>query len=311
MILKLAGVTFATDRNPELKNLRPSGSVTFEAEPDNEYDSNAVKVIYKDQHIGYVPASKVAQETALKTGTARIVDYAYWDTDIKWNNKHIGQFQAMTFTIGETEVDNGRILGGSYVRATSFLSYFNPSGSFEGILKWAFKQGKTYEAYEEALNEAAENGTLMHDEIEQYFRNGMRIEERKHMPEGWDNFCERYEPEFVWGEERFYDNDLMVTGQPDFAGYINYKGKRQVVLLDWKSSKRPSKKHELQISLYAMNSKVDDQDIEAAMVVAFGADTLQGYSVRYIDREQIESNYQACKHIKSAMECIGVKINEW
>ena len=96
MILKLVGVTFATDHNPELKQLRPSGSVSFEAEPDNEYDANAVKVMYKDQHIGYVPKSELAQKTALDAGTARIVDYAYWDSDIKWNEKHIGQFQSMT-----------------------------------------------------------------------------------------------------------------------------------------------------------------------------------------------------------------------
>ena len=49
MILKLVGVTFATDKNPELKQLRPSGSVSFEAEPDNETDPNAVKVMYKGQ----------------------------------------------------------------------------------------------------------------------------------------------------------------------------------------------------------------------------------------------------------------------
>ena len=309
MLLKLAGVTFATDRNPELKQLRPSGAVTFEAEPDNEHDENAVKVLYQGNHIGYVPKSEVAQKECLSHGTGRIVDYAYYDSDIRFNQKHIGQFQAMTFEVGDVEIDNGRIIGGNYVRATKFLSFFNPSGSFEGIIRWAFNQGDTYEKYEEALNEAAENGTLMHDAIESYLRKEDYNEE--HLPEGWDNFVKNFEPEFVWGEERFYDNDLMVTGQPDFAGYIVHKGQRKRVLLDWKSSKRPSLKHAMQISLYSMNSQVDDENIEGAMVVAFGGDTKQGFSTKWISREQIESNYMACKHIKSAMECVGVYINEY
>jgi hypothetical protein len=103
----------------------------------------------------------------------------------------------------------------------------------------------------------------------------------------------------------------MVTGQPDFAGYIEYKGKRVPCLLDWKSSRKPSKKHEMQISIYAMNSKVDDQDIEGAMVVAFGADNKQGFATKWVTREQIESNYQGCLHIKKAMECVGCYISNY
>ncbi len=311
MILKLVGVTFATQREPKLKELKPSGVVKFEAEPDNEYDSNAVKVLYKGNHIGYVPKSEYAQSAALEAGTAKILDYAYYHSELKWNTDHIGQFQSMTYEIDTPFRDDGRILGGRYVRCTTFLKYFDTSGGAEGLIRWAFSQGTTYDQYEEALNECAENGTLMHDEIEQYFKNGMRIEERKHMPEGWDNWCEKYEPEFVYGEERFYDNNLMVTGQPDFVGYITYKGKRVRAVVDWKSSKRPSLKHKIQTSIYAKNCFIDEQPIECAMVVAFGADTLQGYSIGYVDQEQIESNYLAMTHIRKAMECVGIIADEY
>jgi len=309
MILKLAGVTFATDRNPELKQLQPSGVVSFESEPDNDHDPNAVKVMYKGNHIGYVPKSEIAQKAALEYGTAKIIDYAYWDSDIKWNENHIGQFQAMTFEIGEVEIDKGRIIGGRYLRCTQFLKYFDPYGSSEGLIRWAFSQGDTFEAYEEALNQAAENGTIMHEAIENQFVG--KDVGAEYLPSGWDNFLDKYEPEFVWGEERFYDNDLMVTGQPDFAGYITYKGKSVPCLLDWKSSRKPSKKHEMQISIYAMNSKVYDEDIEGAMVVAFGADNKQGFATKWVTREQIESNYQACLHIKKAMECVGCYISNY
>ena len=311
MLLKLVGVTFATDHNPELKQLRPSGSVSFEAEPDNEYDPHAVKVMYKDQHIGYVPKSEIAQKTALEAGTARIVDYAYYDSDIKWNESHIGQFQSMTFEIGDVEMDNGRIIGGRYLRCTKFLKYFDPYGGGDGLIRWAFSQGTTFEEYEEALNTCAEDGTLMHDAIENYFRTGEFTEGRKYLPEGWKNFVEKYEPEFIYGEERFYDNNLMITGQPDFVGYITWKGQRIRAVVDWKSSKKPSMKHKIQASIYSMNCAIDEQPIEGALVVAFGADTKQGFSVGFVSREQIESNYQAMEHIKKAMECVNVYVDEY
>lgn len=310
MLLKLVGVTFATNNNPELKKLRPSGVVSFEAEPDNEYDPKAVKVMYKGDHIGYVPKSELAQETALQAGTAKIIDYAYFDPDIKWNENHIGQFQSMTYDIEEQIDENSnRIIGGRYVRCTTFLKYFDTAGGAEGLIRWAFNQGDTFEKYEEALNECAENGTLMHDAIEQFFDPDTYRSDL--LPDGWDNFVEKYNPEWVYGEERFYDNKLMVTGQPDFVGYITYKGRRVRAVVDWKSSKRPSLKHKIQASIYSMNASLDEQPIEVAMVVAFGALTKQGFSVAVVEREQIESNYLAMEYLSKAMECVGVKADEY
>ncbi len=135
MILKLVGVTFATQREPKLKELKPSGVVKFEAEPDNEYDSNAVKVLYKGNHIGYVPKSEYAQSAALEAGTAKILDYAYYHSELKWNTDHIGQFQSMTYEIDTPFRDDGRILGGRYVRCTTFLKYFDTSGGAEGLIR--------------------------------------------------------------------------------------------------------------------------------------------------------------------------------
>lgn len=82
-------------------------------------------------------------------------------------------------------------------------------------------------------------------------------------------------------------------------------------VVDWKSSKRPSLKHKIQTSIYAKNCFIDEQPIECAMVVAFGADTLQGYSIGYVDQEQIESNYLAMTHIRKAMECVGIIADEY
>jgi len=115
----------------------------------------------------------------------------------------------------------------------------------------------------------------------------------------------------IYGEEMFYDKKLMVTGQPDFVGYINWKGRRVRAVVDWKSSKRPSLKHKIQASIYAMNASLDEQPIEVAMVVAFGASTKQGFSVAVVERDQIESNYLAMEYLSKAMECVGVKADEY
>ena len=322
MNIQLAGVTFCTDRNPKLKKLRPCGFVSFEEETDEKvlaHDKNAVRVIYKDDHIGYVPKSPIVQAMCLEKETAQITSYAYFDNAIKWNEKHIGVFQSLTMTLDETQVeDNGRIIGGRYIRCTTFLKAFDPylSGA-DGLIKWAFDKSDdgTFEGYKEALNKAAQDGTDMHTAIETwctfYTSEETTDDMVSNLPRGWVNFVKKYNPEAVWMEERFYDNEIMITGQPDFAGYIDYKGNRIPCILDWKSSKRPSKKHEMQISIYAMNSKIDGENPMGAMVVAFGADNKQGYSVKFLSREDIESNYLASKHIKKAMDCVGVYIKEY
>ena len=316
---KLAGSTFATDRNPKLKQLRPAGSVSFEKETDPkvlEIDEGAVRILYKGDHIGYVPKSPIAQEAALAAGVGKIVDYCYWDSDLKFNDRHIGQWQGLTYSLEEVQLDNGRIIGGKYLRVTQFISFMNFYLSSDGLIKWAYDQGSTYDQYREALEKCSTDGTRMHSDIEKYFNGEMIIrglgspEEVTRLPQGWDNFTDKFKPEVEWQETRYYDNELMVTGMPDFAGTIEHNGVRKRVIIDWKSSKRPSKKHEVQASLYAHCNKVDNQDVEGALVVAFGSDNKQGYATKWISREQIESNYEACRHIKKSMDCVGVYIPE-
>ena len=48
MIIKVAGISFRTKEQPELKKATPSGRVTFVPEPDNQYDSNAVKIMWNE-----------------------------------------------------------------------------------------------------------------------------------------------------------------------------------------------------------------------------------------------------------------------
>lgn len=304
---QVAGITFARDRSPSIRSLRPVGGVSFEAEPDNAYDSGAVRVMYKGEHIGYVPKGPL-QRDCLEVGAGVVSEYLYkGDVDAYppkgWNSEHNGQLQAVTISLPEQQADNGRVIGGQYIRVTSFLSYFDPYGGGDGLIKWAFDQADTYEGYREALNKTAEDGTAMHDAIEQYFTDGTRSDL---LPAGFDAFLKKYEPEPESMEVRFYDNELMVTGQYDFLGTVKINGVRVKAIVDWKSSKKVSMKHKIQASVYAKNMGAD-----AGLVVAFGAENKQRYSAGCVTLDKIESNYMAMRHVKAAMDAVGVWVKEY
>lgn len=52
----VAGVQFAS---PDLSKIRAGDSISFQTEPDNANDKNAIKIICKDQRIGYVHKGKL------------------------------------------------------------------------------------------------------------------------------------------------------------------------------------------------------------------------------------------------------------
>ena len=318
---QVAGITFALDRMPELKQSRPTGAVYFIAEPDNEYDANAVKIQLADGvQIGYVPKGAY-QSLAKEIGEGVIVEYKYHDKSKGCNDEHTGNLKSITVGI-EADDEFGDIIGARMLRCTSFLSYFDCYGGGDGLIRWAFNQGNTFDEYQKALEEVTQAGTDMHDEIEQFFS----IEESdtykdefgnlevpkvmgkfEHLPEGFINFYNKFKPEVDWMEERFRDTKLLVTGQPDWVGDITYKGRRVRAVVDWKSSKQPSMKHKLQASIYACNINPAP---EVAVIVAFGADNKQGYSVSVLEAEQIKQNYIGCQYIRKAMDTIGVWIDE-
>jgi hypothetical protein len=318
----IAGLTFLRDRSPEIGKLRPVGAVAFEAEPDNAHDPGAVKVLYRGEHVGYVPRGDF-QAIALKRGIASILEYIYLGDKEKyppkgWNSDNDGILQCIK--VGwDQEEEGGRVIGGKYLRVTTFLKFFDPYCGGDGLIKWAFKQAvegyrkeddldwkKLYDGYRAALNKTAEAGTEMHDNIERYLDTG----ERGELPEGWDAFEKKYEPEMLSAEIRFYDNKLMVSGQYDFLGYITIKGARVLALLDWKSSKKPSIKHRLQVSIYAYNVRWQGERPACAMVVAFGADNNQRYSASTVTLEQIESNYMGMRHVRAAMDACNVWVSD-
>lgn len=292
----VAGITFAKDFD-KIGDWRPEGEpVVFRNEPDNPADPNAIAVIVKGCHVGYVPKGERQQDVVHSIlGESVVCSYGYTeDGGDTWNDEHKGRLQSIKVAI--LIPDNLK----SYQRVTSFLKYFDASGGSDSLIRWAFSQGSTYDEYTEALNETSINGTAMHDAIEQYLRDGT---ESQHLPEGWSNFVEKYKPEPLVMEKRFFDNQLGVTGQYDFHGSIEWKGERIPVIIDWKSSKAPRLSHKLQASIYARN--VDC--VDGAMVVAFGAQNKQRFSGSFITPEQIDQYYGAMVKLSEIVKTLNIK----
>ena len=318
MEIKITGIQAAGKRNfKTFSELRPTGVVRLIPEPDNEYDKYAVRVDYRDTQIGYLPAQK-SGETGKYIGsdiqkhvvennitTAMIKKYCYVDGD-DFNNEHRGLLGSVTLSVDVEDMSSGgRAFGARYQRVTSFISYFDPYGGGDGLINWAFDNGNTFEEYKEALNKTAEDGAAMHDAIESCLKG--EVYDKDLMPKGWDAFVKKYEPDLCYAEQRFFDNTLMVTGQPDFVGYIN----GELAVVDWKSSKKPSIKHALQVSIYAKNAQWNGEEPSAAYVVAFGAENKQGFSVTRIDKEKIESNYIGMRLLRQCMDACGVWISKY
>lgn len=306
----------AKKNNVQFSTLRPAGAVELRRDESNPYDPYAIEVWFGDVKLGFVPGCKVngeyvgsdLQKTIIRSGitTAAVERYAYKDGD-NFNEEHKGLLGSVTLNLEIPENESGRVVGGNYLRCTQFISYFSPYGGGDGLIKWAYEQADTYEGYRKALNSTAERGTAMHTAIESYLRGEYSQEVLEALPYGWDNFVAKYDIDPCYMEKRFYDNTLMVTGQPDFVGFCNKK----LMVLDWKSAPKPSMKHELQLAIYAKNAHWDGQNVEEAMVVCFGSDNKQGFATRTIKRDKIERIYSGMVLLKQVMDLCGVYVREY
>jgi hypothetical protein len=317
MICKITGIQAEAKKNFEtFSKLRPVGAVSLVHDAENEYDPYCIRVIYETDDslvcLGYIPAEKrdgkyVGSELQKhiienKITIAAIDSYAYIDDGGVWNEGHRGHLQAVTINIDAIrENDSGRAIGAKYMRVTNFISYFDAYGGGDELIKWAFEQSDSYDGYIEALNKTAEDGTALHDLIERHLR-GEKVE----LPDNVKAFFEKYEVDPCYMEERFYDNTLGVTGQPDFVGFVN----GELAVVDWKSSKKPSTKHVIQAAIYAKNAQWDGIKPEATYIVAFGSDNKQGFSVKRTKRSKNEEIYGGMQHLKKCMELCGVWVPE-
>ncbi len=308
MIFSITGIEAQAKKNFEtFKTLRPVGAVTLKHEPDNLYDPFCIGVWYGDIMLGYIPALKEVgeyvgselQRRILEDGitTAQISGYGYLDGKEDWNDEHRGRLGSVRLTVREIEDTCSPVIGGDYMRVTEFIGYLNPYGKSDGLIKWAYSQGNTFDDYEKALSLTAEAGTAMHTAIHEDLAGRASTG----LPAGWAKFREKYELDTVRQEERFYDSTLMVTGQPDWVGLCDGK----LMVLDWKSGKKPSLKHKLQLAIYAKNSQFDGKECEGAMVVCFGAENKQGFATSSMTKEQIDTTYEAMRWLRKVVDAVA------
>ena len=112
-----AGITF---RGEAVHNLRPKGKVVFEAEPENEHDKKAIRIMWEGNNIGYVPAVGSVQKTVLgllakgEDINAFVLKYSYATkegTKLNFNDNHEGVLSSVTIsldikkTCGEKGID--------------------------------------------------------------------------------------------------------------------------------------------------------------------------------------------------------------
>ena len=322
-VFNCVGIDAIGSANEDIfKNLRPSGTIRFEHDLENEYDPFCVKVIYEDEVIGFVPGKKVGREYVGSYLQKYIIDnnithamvdnYSYYDSDTDtWNDEHKGILKHVRVVIpedNESGFSSGSVIGGRYVRVTTFIKFFDyfAASKENHLLKWAYGIADNYDDYEVQMEKICNDGTDMHKSIER----ALETRNMDNVPKGFINWHKKYEPEIVNMEVRVRNNELMVSGQYDLLAYVNYKGRRVLAIVDWKSSRAVRESHKFQVGIYASSVEYEGDKPEVAMVVAMGSDAKQGYSCTIIDREKIDNYYYAAKLLRKLIDTLGVYISE-
>ena len=290
---QVAGITFRIKENPSISEIRPKGEVTLVADPENKFDKKAIKVMYEGIHIGFIPKGEVQEAVleefkAQRAVIAKIETFRCMDTSKgqeTWTDGE-GSLQSITLQI---DLHTGYMCEGKqYKSITKLLSYLNPSGNFDGLIRWMFQFG-SYDEYESKLSELADKGTELHKSIEDMFLG------KKTNSEAIQNFRDKYSPEVISMEEQLFDDELGIAGTYD--ALFNIDGKK--ILIDWKSSKKVQLKHKIQVSFYSKLAKADE-----AWVVCFGGKTKQGYSLSKVSQNEIQDYYKVVEHLKYVVDIL-------
>jgi hypothetical protein len=292
--------------------MRPEGIVTFEHDPTNEYDPNAIKVLYGNVWIGFVKADSYAQEFLKdhpNITEGNVTGYCYAEgkgNDLTFNNDHKGRLSSVGFEIvsGEDNIvmdeDNNYLINEKrYMRLSNVIKHFDPEPDSPGLDRWKIDH-EDYEAYRKDLNDRARAGTAMHHAIESYIKTGQTD---ILIPDGFWNFVKKHEVEFLTTETLMWNDETGIAGTGD-AGASVMDGPKKArvqkkVWIDWKSSKKPTKKHGIQNSWYTV-----EQGYDEAWVVAFGAETKQGYSLMKIPNEKAKRLHALVGLIKQGIELL-------
>lgn len=281
----VAGITFRLKDTPELARMRPFGPVTVAPEPDNKFDPKALKVLWGQVHLGYVPKGPYQDQihALLAAGSAFSCEVAScgWREDGEWNNEGVGDLSAITLSLS-TDGEQSWFLkdGEAFIRITSLLHNYSQGGR-DNLDKWMCKFG-SYEAYSAEMNRLAALGTAMHAAVESFFSKGKA---GPGMPAGFHDWLateKGLKPLSM--EERVWDTLIGVCGQYDLFAETE-QGR---IVYDWKSAKVIRFQHRLQACFYGKHKGAD-----FVRVIAWGASNKRGYSMWTGDKATIEKGYAA------------------
>ena len=261
MECKLTGYEF---RNSTAK---PVGQVILRKE-ENKFDPMAIAVYYGEEHIGYLKKGSPEQEFVFEQITkgvqpkAEVLEYKFGYKDggsVVFNDNHEGILYYVKLKI---EGHIGYIKDGKeYISITNVLKLLG--SSLGNIIRWAITNFKTYDEYTLFLQDSATKGTEMHDKIEKFLQGkGDGFTAIK-------NFCSKYSPKVIGLEQVVY-SAFGVAGRYD--AFLEIDGKK--IMIDWKSSKKPQLKHQVQTAFNAVEAGADE-----GWVVTFGGIQKQGFGV--------------------------------
>lgn len=290
----VAGITFR-NKDDVFTTMRPDGALTIRHDPANKFDQNAIEVLFGGVQVGFIKSGSYAQEF-LKDhpdiDQVSCTGYSYAEgsgSNLSFNSEHKGRLSSVSFEIvhGEDDVvlteDNKYVIGGDeFFRLSNVISHYNPEPENPGLDRWKIDH-KDYDDYMNDLNTRARAGTAMHNAIEEFIKTGKTD---ILIPEGFYNFVKKHDVSFCETEILMKCEEYSIAGRADAVADVmdGPKNKRipKRVLIDWKSSKKPTKKHAIQCAWYAVMQGCDE-----AWIVAFGASTKQGYSLMKIDCDRI------------------------
>jgi hypothetical protein len=285
----VAGITFRIKDMPALAHMYPRGPVVITPEPDNKYDAKALKVLWGEVHIGYVPKGPYQDELhqLIANGTEYCAEIAKcgWREGEDWNNDGTGELSSITVTLscdGDHDwfVNDGK----PFIRITALLQHYAQGGR-EHLDRWMCQFG-SYEAYEAELNRLADAGTKMHTAIEAFLKSGVAT---PGLPPQFRAFLageKGLNPLSM--ENRIWDNLIGVCGKYDLFAETQ-QGR---IVYDWKSSKTIHFSKKLQACFYGKHKGAD-----FVKVVAFGAKNKRGYALWTGDKAAIERGYKAVVYL--------------
>jgi len=127
----VAGISFAKEDNPKLKNLevKIGGEITLTPEPENEFDPKAIRLEYQGNKIGYVPKKKDGVDFSIQAWCHDNLDKIKCEVDQVW----YGSGKDLT-----SEYSEGLELSGIYVKLTIPQDNSNPNDLI--IVKRSFSE---------------------------------------------------------------------------------------------------------------------------------------------------------------------------